>query len=55
MVDPKKLELSDDKLAYIVECFAEDMSPVLNNLKNHIFSSLSVHSLSSGVTRMART
>ena len=28
---------------------------LVNNLKNHIFSSLSVHSLSSGVTRMART
>ena len=40
MVDPKKLELSDDKLAYIVECFAEDMPPVLNNLKKPYFQQL---------------
>lgn len=40
MVDPIVLELSNDKLAYIVECFAGDMSPVLNGLRKPYFQQL---------------
>ena len=37
MVDEHELELSDDKLAYLCRCMAEDTAPIINKLRAPYF------------------